>query len=148
MTNLSADFSSVPRERCGEGPGVFVKQKAPTCVVSALTVPAKAGAGSVIAVSDTTTNQGGGAVPDLASGVGNSGTASVTIPSSTAPATYYVIAKADADNVAIETTENSASTTRFYFSTNPTFDANDTLLAECRGVADGDDVVGERVGIG
>lgn len=174
-------------------------------IVSALAVPAKAGAGSDIIVSDTTANQGGGSVPastlrfylssntvldtndvllagsrgvpDLVSGGSSSGSTNVTIPLSVAPATYYVIAKADADNAAIETVENnnimaraiqvggdlivsaltmpstaasgssivvndtttnqgggavSASTTRFYLSTTPTFDATDTLLSDCR----------------
>jgi subtilase family serine protease len=104
-------------------------------IVSALTVPAKAGVGTDIVASDTTMNQGGGGVPsstlrfylsantvldandlllsgshvvgDLESGASYSGNTMVAIPPSVTPATYYVIAKADADNTVAEAVENN-----------------------------------------
>jgi len=100
-------------------------------IVSALTVPSKATADSTILVNDTTTNQRAGTVaasitrfylsanavldasdilltgcrtvPELAAGVTSSGSTSVTLPSTVAAGAYYIIAKADADNTAVET---------------------------------------------
>jgi subtilase family serine protease/subtilisin family serine protease len=108
-------------------------------LVSALAVPTKGAANSVIVVTDTTTNQGGGAVtasvtryylstntaldgsdiplagsrdvPELAGVAGNSGSTTVTIPA-VAPGTYYVIAKADADNSVVESREDNNTTAR------------------------------------
>ena len=102
-------------------------------VVSSLTVPSKAAAGSTILISDTTTNRGAGSVsasttrfylstdavlqnsdtllpggrsvPDLAPGVSSSGSTMVAIPSTLAPGTYFLFAKADADNAVAETQE-------------------------------------------
>jgi subtilisin family serine protease/subtilase family serine protease len=103
-------------------------------VITAGTAPAAAGAGTTIVVSDTTTNQGTGgagasatgyylsanalldgadvqigsrAVPVLAAGASNSGSASLQIPASTPTGTYYVIAVADAANAVAETLENN-----------------------------------------
>lgn len=104
-------------------------------LVSAFTVPPKAGAGSPIAVHDTTTNQGTGiatptatrfylsanslldggdvplagshSVPELAAGSGSSGSTTLPIPSTVAAGIYYVIAKADADNAVVETQEGN-----------------------------------------
>jgi len=176
-------------------------------VVSAMTVPAKAGAGAPITVSHTTANKGGGPatasitrfylsanavwdggdvllagadpVPDLAAGATDPGSTTLTIPSAITPGQYYIIAKADADNVVPETNEtNNAlarviqiggdlvvsaftvpsrggagmpmvvtdttanqgagpvgpSVTKFYLSTNASFEIADTLLGS-RGIA-------------
>jgi len=103
-------------------------------VVSALTVPAKGGAGATITVSDTTTNSGGGpaaasitrfylsanstvdagdsplggahAVPGLAGGAASTASTSLTLPL-VAPGTYYIIARADDDNVVVESKETN-----------------------------------------
>src|SRR5262249_44442387 len=98
-------------------------------------------AGSTIVVGDTTTNQGAGAiaasvtryylstdptfdasdvplppsgraVPDLAAGASSTGTVSVTIPASTTTGSYYLIAKADADNALPETQEGNNTALR------------------------------------
>jgi subtilisin family serine protease/subtilase family serine protease len=102
-------------------------------VVTALTVPAKGAAGSAVLISDTTADQGAGgvsasttrfylsvnvlwdatdtllsasrSVPDLAAGTSSSGSTTVLLPDSLPPGTYYLIAKADADNVVVETQE-------------------------------------------
>ena len=103
--------------------------------MSALTAPSTAGAGSTIVVSDTTANQGAGAVaasttrfylssntsldtsdivlagarsvPALAGGGTSAGSVSLTIPSAVLAGTYYVIAKADADDAVVETQETN-----------------------------------------
>ncbi len=171
-------------------------------VVSALTVPSTGGAGSTIAVTDTTKNQGGapiGAsttrfylsanyvldtadillsgsrdVSVLDPGASSSGSSTLTLPNPLSTGTYYVIAKADADGANAETSETNntyyrqiliggdlvvsalnvpsagapgsaiavtdttknqggapiaASTTRFYLSTNSVLDTADILLA-------------------
>lgn len=119
---------------------------------------------------------GSRAVPSLAKGETSSGSTSVNVPSTlscTGMTTFYIIAKADADNVVAESNENNnkknrviavgpdlivsvlstpntaiagatitisdntkniggnaaaASTTKYYLSTNTTFDAGDILL--------------------
>lgn len=109
-------------------------------VISAMTVPAKAGAGTTITVSATTTNQGGGPatpsvtrfylstnavwdgndvllaggdpVPDLAAGASDAGSTLLTIPSATVSGQYYLIAKADADNAVVETSETNNALAR------------------------------------
>jgi subtilase family serine protease len=176
-------------------------------MISALTAPSTAAAGSAIMVEDTTRNQGGGAiaasltrfylstnttldasdvllsgyhtVPELAAGASSPGSTMVTVPAAIVAGTYYLFAKADADNsvpetqelnntmlramqiggdllvsaltvpgrgaanaaiVITDTTTNQgagpvpASTTRFYLSTNTTFDGSDTLLPGNRSV--------------
>jgi subtilisin family serine protease/subtilase family serine protease len=176
-------------------------------IVSALTVPASAGAGTAIVITETTKNGGAGpvmpsttrfylslnsvldasdvllpggrAVDGLAAGASSTGSTSVLIPSAASSGAYYVIAKADADGAAIETEESNntaqrslqiggdlsvsaltvpavggagltlvvsdtttnkgsgtvaASVTRFYLSTNVTFDSQDTLLPGGRSV--------------
>jgi subtilase family serine protease len=102
--------------------------------VAALTAPGSAGSGDTIAVAETTINPGGAdappsttvfylssntvldaadvmlgsrAVAALDSGASNGGSVSVTIPSSTAPGTYYIVAKADGENAVGETNENN-----------------------------------------
>ncbi len=115
---------------------VFVSKFTCRCdlVVSGLTAPAAAGAGTNISVTDITKNigysssgasttsfylstntvldagdilLGSRAVPALAAGVGNTGTILVGIPIGTAAGIYYLIAKADANNVISETNENN-----------------------------------------
>ena len=102
--------------------------------VTTVSVPATAAAGAVITVSDTTRNQGTTAagasttryylsldvvvdgsdavlgsrfVPALSSGASSTGSVAVTIPAQTAPGVYYILAKADADGVVIETRESN-----------------------------------------
>ncbi len=106
-------------------------------IISALTEPATGIPGSPINITDTTKNNGTGtagasttkfywsanntldagdtllgsrAVPALAAGATNTGTTTVTVPANACAAgvgTYYVIAKADADNVIAETNETN-----------------------------------------
>jgi len=173
---------------------------APDLVVSALTVPATASAGGVIAISGTTKNQGTGAssasttrfylsantgidasdpvvgssaVGTLSVGASAVASLNVTIPGDTAPGTYFLIAQADAENTNAETSEANnirtgafkvgpdltisaisgpgiapagatvaiaettrnggggaagATVTRFYFSTDTTIDASDPMI--------------------
>lgn len=108
-------------------------------VVPALTVPAKGEAGAPIAVSDTTTNQGAGAaaatttrfylsansvldagdvplggraVPALTPAASDSAPTTLTIPSETMAGAYYLIAKADADAIVVETQEGNNTAAR------------------------------------
>lgn len=103
-------------------------------LVSALTVPATAIAGSVISVSHTIKNQGGDpagpsttrfwfssnaildagdtalagqAVGGLAVGASASSSTPLTIPAGTPPGTWYVIAEADGDDAVSEATETN-----------------------------------------
>jgi subtilase family serine protease len=109
-------------------------------VMSGLTAPSVGGAGSSITINDTTKNQGGGtaiasitrfylssdalidaadtmlgsrSVGSLAAGATSSGSTSVTIPASTPAGSYYILAKADADNVVAETGETNNTTFTF-----------------------------------
>ena len=102
--------------------------------VTTLTLPATAGPGASITVSDTTANQGVGpigatttmyylsgnpsfdssdeqlgarSVPALAAGASHSGSATVTVPPNLSAGTYYVIARADGLNAEAETQENN-----------------------------------------
>jgi subtilase family serine protease len=111
----------------------------PDLMMASLTVPASAGAGATIAVTDSTRNQGGGsaaasttrfylsvdalpsaddtalgsrAVPTLAPGATDTGSVSLVIPAGTPGGTYYVIAVADADGVVAETVETNNFTNR------------------------------------
>jgi subtilase family serine protease len=107
---------------------------------AALTVPAKAGAGSSILVTDTTTNRGTGvapasvnrfylstnalldagdaplggsrSVPQLAAGASSTGQTSLAIPATTTAGFHYVIVKVDADNVVVETQEGNNTAAR------------------------------------
>jgi subtilisin family serine protease len=104
-------------------------------LVSALTVPARGGAGATLAITETIQNQGsegaaasttryyvsanatldaadtllagGRAVPALGPGVVNTGSSVVALPSDLATGNYYVIAKADGDGVVAETQEGN-----------------------------------------
>ena len=106
----------------------------PDLDVSSLTVPAKGGAGLVLAVSDVIVNLGGGsaggtmtrfylstnssldATDTLVGGRSTAGLAptetssastTLTIPVGTASGTYYVIVKSDADGAVTETSETN-----------------------------------------
>jgi subtilase family serine protease/subtilisin family serine protease len=109
-------------------------------VMAALTVPYGAGAGDVVQVTDTTKNQGAGVapasttrfylsrnialdasdtlldgarvVPLLGPGVSSTGASALTMPRGLSAGTYYIIAKADADNAATETNETNNSLAR------------------------------------
>jgi subtilase family serine protease len=178
---------------------------APDLVVSSLTVPETAGGGMSVSVTDGTKNQGTGqtgpsdtsfylsinatldtgdtllgtrSVPDLTVGATSSSTGTLNLPDNLAPATYYVIAKADGPSTVTESNESNntrwdsirigpdlavtalsapaaigagtsiavsdttknlggdsagSSSTRFYLSTNLTWDTTDRPL-EARGV--------------
>lgn len=106
-------------------------------IVSALTVPTSAARGSTISIKDTTKNSGGvtagtsttkfylstnttydagdaylasRAIPSLAAGAASGGNTSVIIPSGITTGTYYIIARADADNVVTEANESNNNT--------------------------------------
>lgn len=108
----------------------------PDLVVTAITAPSIAGAGQTIAVTATTTNQGGGTagasrtaiyistdtafdasdillgardLGSLDAGASSAGPADVMIPADMAPGTWYIIAKADNDGSVPETTETNNS---------------------------------------
>ncbi len=120
---------------------VLLNQALPAdLIISSLSAPTSAGAGSTLTVTDTTKNQGGGGtgvssitkfylssnstldtgdvllgsrtVPTLASTATNSGSTSVTIPAGTAPGTWYLIAKADANSSIPETSESNNTKSR------------------------------------
>ena len=106
----------------------------PDLIVSAMTAPASAAAGSTITVSDTTKNQGAGgasasatrfylsansavdasdvtlgsrSVAALAAAGSDSGTVSLVVPASTPAGAYYVLAQADAGSAVSETGETN-----------------------------------------
>jgi subtilase family serine protease len=107
----------------------------PDLDITALSVPAVAGVGDTINVTDTTKNAGGGAapasmtryvlssdtvagnsgdvplggreVPALAAGALHAGGAALTVPDNTPTGTYYVIAVADGDGTVGETYETN-----------------------------------------
>src|SRR5262249_48591446 len=106
----------------------------PDLVVTAISVPTVAGAGTTITVTDTTTNSGTGAsgpsttgfylsvngiidstdpligtrdVPALGAGTPSSGSAMLTIPANTSVGSYVIIAKADVNNMIVETREDN-----------------------------------------
>jgi len=111
----------------------------PDLFVSALTVPAVAGAGTPMAVSYTVGNKGAAAAPAsslrfywsansgldatdtpllsqdiaiVAPAGGSSGQASLTVPSGVATGTYYVIAEADSSKAVQEALENNNTVAR------------------------------------
>jgi subtilase family serine protease len=113
-------------------------QIGPDLVLTGLSAPTSAGAGSTITISDTTANQGLGAaaasvtrfylsadlsldvndlllqsrnVPALAASTSSSGPTSVTIPANTADGSYYLIAKADAPAAVAESNETNNTRT-------------------------------------
>ena len=106
----------------------------PDLVVSAVTAPATASAGSTFMVTETTKNQGAGdsaasttrfylsvnssldgadvilgtrTVPPVAADASDTATTSLTLPERTATGSYYVIAHADAANAVVETLESN-----------------------------------------
>ncbi len=106
----------------------------PDLGVAALTAPANAAAGSVIAVSDTTSNTGGGSadasvtrfylsadatvdagdallgsrsIGPLAAAASSVSSSSLTIPATTPGGLYYILATADANAQVVETTEQN-----------------------------------------
>jgi subtilase family serine protease len=114
-------------------------QVGPDLIVSALGVPSTAGAGTAITVTDTTANQGSApaaasttalylstnsvldasdvllgsrAVPALAAGASSSGATAIAIPAATAAGTYFVLARADADDAVGETSEGNNTSVR------------------------------------
>jgi subtilase family serine protease len=108
----------------------------PDLMVSAMTGPAAAAAGGSISVSDTTMNQGGGSAepsttrfylsvnsvvdasdivlgtrqtPLLANGASSTVTTPLTLPTTTAAGTYYIVAIADGPNTVAESLETNNS---------------------------------------
>jgi hypothetical protein len=106
----------------------------PDLIVSALSGPASAGAGTPIAVTNTTKNQGGSgagasttkfylstnttfgtgdillgsrSVPSLAAGASSAASTSLTIPAGTAPGNYFLLAVSDATQVVKEAKEGN-----------------------------------------
>lgn len=106
----------------------------PDVIVSAVTAPAVGAPGGAISISDTTKNQGAGdaepsttrlylstntsldasdvalgtrSVPLLAGGASANATTSVTLPTTTATGTYYILAAADAANTVVESIETN-----------------------------------------
>jgi subtilase family serine protease len=107
--------------------------------LASMTAPATAGAGQSIIISETTKNAGGGtadpsltqfylsadgtldpsdtligsrSVPALAVGASSSGSTTVTIPQGMATGTWYIIAKADAQEVVTEISESNNTLAR------------------------------------
>ncbi|MDH4198724.1 MAG: peptidase S8, partial [Candidatus Aminicenantes bacterium] len=112
----------------------------PDLDVTAISAPTTAGPGQTITVTETTKNQGGGAVepsqtwfylslnsvldasdillgsravPALAAGASSSASTTVTIPEGTATGSRYIIAKADGEGVVVETSETNNIMTKF-----------------------------------
>ena len=109
-------------------------------VVSSLTVPPKGGVGGTIIVSDTTTNLGAAAVaesatrfylstdtilnapdmllsgartvPALSAGAASTGSTTLSLPTTISVGVYYLIAKADGDNVVAEAQEANNTSVR------------------------------------
>jgi hypothetical protein len=109
----------------------------PDLLLKKLTAPATATRGQVISFSDTTSNKGGGPtlgetrtrfflstdkklklpgdteleldrpVPTLAAGASHAGVTNVTIPIDVAPGAYFLLGKADADEVEPESNEKN-----------------------------------------
>ena len=111
----------------------------PDLLVTAITATSSAVAGASITATDTTKNQGGdtaaasvtsfylssnvslGAgdvllgsrlVPSLTPGLTGTGSVALVIPESTPAGTYYIIAKADGDNLIAEVIENNNTRVR------------------------------------
>jgi subtilase family serine protease len=107
--------------------------------ITALSAPTTASAGQSIVISDTIKNAGGGTtepsltrfffsanstldasdtllgsrnVPALAAGATSSGSTTVTIPQDTATDTWYIIAKADAEEIVTEISETNNISSR------------------------------------
>ena len=131
----AADWNAVvPEGNESNNKYVVAVRIGPDLVMTALTAPSSAVAGTSISVSDTTSNQGADAAGESVTGfylssnasldsadillgtrvvyaleAGVSGIASTVlqIPPSLAGGTYYIIAKADGDNAILESLENN-----------------------------------------
>jgi subtilase family serine protease len=106
----------------------------PDLTISAISGPGIAAAGATVTISETTKNGGGGtatatvtrfyfsidttidasdqmigvrSVPALAASATSAGSTSVTIPASASTGSFYIIARADADNAVLETVETN-----------------------------------------
>ncbi|MGH7268702.1 MAG: CARDB domain-containing protein, partial [Candidatus Rokuibacteriota bacterium] len=128
---------AVPELSEGNNIGLAIIQIGSDLVVSSLSAPTATGAGTAIAVTDVTRNQGAGAaaasttrlylsadasqdagdvllgsrtVPALAAGATSAGATTVTVPAGTAAGAWYVIAKADAGQLVSETIETNNAT--------------------------------------
>jgi subtilase family serine protease len=111
----------------------------PDLDITSLSTPTTASAGQSIVISDTTKNMGGGiadqsltqfylstdstidtsdlllgsrSVPALTAGASSAGSTSVTIPEGTAAGNWYIVAKADGEEVVPETSETNNTYTR------------------------------------
>jgi len=111
----------------------------PDLMITSLTGPASAVAGSTITSNETTMNQGGETTPasvtnfylslnatldggdvligtrqvvSLAANASSAGPVSLTVPAATAPGTYSIIAKADGDETIVEAAENNNTRTK------------------------------------
>jgi subtilase family serine protease len=107
--------------------------------ITYMSTPVTAGQGQSIVITETTKNIGGGtadasltqfylstngtidtsdtllggrSVPALASGTYSTGSTTVTIPEETAAGTWYIIARADGEEVVVETSETNNTYTR------------------------------------
>ena len=127
----SADYVASPRAATVT---IVSDELPPDLIISAMNVPATAGAGVSFIITDTTKNQGTGAaqasttrfylssnlsldstdvllgaraVPALAAGASSSGSVTVTIPAGTPSGTYYLFGKADDGNVVVEDNESN-----------------------------------------
>jgi subtilase family serine protease len=116
-------------------------QVGPDLTVSNLTAPPEAAPGATIAVNDTTRKVGGATaapsstafyvsanstldgsdvllgsrvVPALAAGGSSAGSTTVVVPPTLAPGSYFLIARADADDVVTEATETNNTRTRAF----------------------------------
>jgi subtilase family serine protease len=134
------DSGAVPESDETNNTRAVLIRLSPDLIVSALTVPSSAAAGSIVSVTDTTKNQGQGSTPAtttrfylsrnttfepstdieigsrgvglLASGSSSPGGASLTIPAGTVPGTYYILARADGDNAVAESNEGNNTTNK------------------------------------
>ncbi len=114
---------------------IAVPKAMPDLVISSLTVPARASAGTAISLTDTTKNSGTGStrvtsttkfyfssdtvfdasdvllggrdIGQLARGETSTGSVTVTVPAGTPAGTYSIIAVADADKTVDESNENN-----------------------------------------
>ncbi len=133
LARADAD-SAVAETQESNNLGFALLQIGPDLLVSAVSAPSSAGAGSTVTVTDTVKNQGGGAagastsrfylsangaldpgdvelglraVPALAAGASHTASTPLTIPAGTVAGAYYLLARADADSVVPETQETN-----------------------------------------
>ena len=121
------------------GPVTGVIRIGPDLVVNSLVTPSSAVAGSTVSATDMTLNQGGDTavasvtkyylsvnssieptdtligtrqVGSLTAGQSDTGSVSLTIPATVAAGNYWIIAKADGDNVIVEAAETNNTRVR------------------------------------